>query len=133
MNQDDGDKSAREQEWPASLDALVAAPDHHEVLLENERVRVLDSRVKPGDTVRVHTHRWASVLYILGTSDFIRYDAEGNAVFDSRTAASSIEAGTVTWSPPLRAHSVANVGVTEIRVISVELKDWRSISQVVLP
>lgn len=64
MNQDDTDKSAREQEWPDSLDAMVAAPEHHEVLLENERVRVLDSRIKPGDTVPVHTHRWASVLYI---------------------------------------------------------------------
>jgi len=123
MNQDDIIQSAHEQEWPESLDAMVAAPEHHEVLLENERVRVLDSRIKPGDTVPVHTHRWASVLYILGTSDFIRYDNEGNAVFDSRTKESSIVAGTVTWSPPLLAHSVENVGDTEIRVVSVELKD----------
>jgi quercetin dioxygenase-like cupin family protein len=123
MNQDDINQSAHEQEWPDSLDAMVAAPEHHEVLLENERVRVLDSRIKPGDTVPVHTHRWASVLYILGTSDFIRYDNEGNAVFDSRTKESSIVAGTVTWSPPLRAHSVENVGNTEIRVVSIELKD----------
>src|SRR6266850_8180092 len=123
MNQHDTEKSELEQEWPDALDAMVAAPDHHEVLLENERVRVLDSRIKPGDTVPVHTHRWASVLYILGTSDFIRYDPEGNVVFDSRTKESSIEAGTVTWSAPLSAHSVRNVGETEIRVISVELKD----------
>jgi mannose-6-phosphate isomerase-like protein (cupin superfamily) len=123
MNQDDINQSAHEQEWPDSLDAMVAAPEHHEVLLENERVRVLDSRIKPGDTVPVHTHRWASVLYILGTSDFIRYDNEGNAVFDSRTKESSIVGGTVTWSPPLRAHSVENVGNTEIRVVSIELKD----------
>jgi quercetin dioxygenase-like cupin family protein len=123
MNQDETGKSAREQEWPDSLDAMVAAPEHHEVLLENERVRVLDSRIKAGETVPVHTHRWASVLYILGTSDFIRYDTEGNAVFDSRTKESSIEAGTVTWSAPLSAHSVENVGDTEIRVISIELKD----------
>ena len=123
MNQDETDKSASEQEWPDSLDAMVAAPEHHEVLLENERVRVLDSRIKAGETVPVHTHRWASVLYILGTSDFIRYDTEGNAVFDSRTKESSIEAGTVTWSAPLSAHSVENVGNTEIRVISIELKD----------
>ena len=123
MNQDDINQSAHEQEWPDSLEAMVAAPEHHEVLLENERVRVLDSRIKPGETVPVHTHRWASVLYILGTSDFIRYDNEGNVVFDSRTKESSIEAGTVTWSPPLRAHSVENVGDTEIRVVSVELKD----------
>ena len=123
MNQDDINQSAHEQEWPDSLDAMVAAPEHHEVLLENERVRVLDSRIKPGDTVPVHTHRWASVLYILGTSDFIRYDNEGNAVFDSRTKESSIVGGTVTWSPPLLAHSVENVGNTEIRVVSIELKD----------
>jgi quercetin dioxygenase-like cupin family protein len=117
------DKGDRKQEWPNSLDAMVAAPEHHEVVLENERVRVLDSRIKPGETVPVHTHRWASVLYVLGTSDFIRYDSDGKAVFDSRTAASNIETGTVTWSPPLGAHSVENVGDSEIRVISVELKD----------
>jgi quercetin dioxygenase-like cupin family protein len=123
MNQDETDKSALEQDWPDALDAMVTAPDHHEILLENERVRVLDSRIKPGETVPVHTHRWASVLYVLGTSDFIRYDTGGNAVFDSRTAATNVKPGTVVWSPPLRPHSVENVGDTEIRVISVELKD----------
>jgi quercetin dioxygenase-like cupin family protein len=122
MNQDKTDKGAGKQQWPGALDAMVTAPDHHEVLLENERVRVLDSRIKPGERVPVHTHRWASVLYILGTSDFIRYDIEGNAVFDSR-AASPVEKGAVIWSPPLQAHSVENLGEKEIRVISVELKD----------
>jgi hypothetical protein len=106
MNQDEKTRNACEQEWPDSLDATVAAPEHHEVLLENERVRVLDSRIRAGDTVPVHTHRWPSVLYILGTSDFIRYDSDGNVVFDSRTKESSIEAGTVNWSGPLSAHSV---------------------------
>src|SRR6266436_1188283 len=72
MNHDEMTKGACDKEWPDSLDAMIAAPDHHEVLLENERVRVLDSRIKAGETVPVHTHRWASVLYILGTSDFIR-------------------------------------------------------------
>jgi hypothetical protein len=109
MNCDDSNKSAREQEWPDALDAMVAAPEHHEVLLENERVPVLDSRIKPGDTAPIHTHRWASVLYILGTSEFIRYDTEGKAVFDSRSCASPVETGMVMWSPPLRAHSVENV------------------------
>jgi quercetin dioxygenase-like cupin family protein len=123
MNQDETDKSAREQDWPDALDAMVTAPDQHEMLFENERVRVLDSRIKPGETVPVHTHRWASVLYVLGTSDFIRNDTEGNAVFDSRTAATNVKPGTVVWSPPLRPHSVENVGDIEIRVISVELKD----------
>jgi oxalate decarboxylase/phosphoglucose isomerase-like protein (cupin superfamily) len=86
-------------------------------------VRVLDSRIQPGERVPVHTHRWASVLYILGTSDFIRYDPDGKVVFDSRTAASPVDRGAVTWSPPLQAHSVENLGEKDIRVINVELKD----------
>jgi len=63
-------------------------------------VRVLDSCIKPGETVPVHTHRWPSVLYILGTSDFLRYDTEGKAVFDSHTAASKVQTDAVVWSPP---------------------------------
>lgn len=112
-----------ETNWPDELDAMTAAPAHHEVLLENDHVRVLDSRIRAGDSVPVHTHRWPSVLYILGTSDFIRYDPEGNVVFDSRTAQTHVDTGTAIWSPPLQPHSVKNVGDGEIRVISVELKD----------
>jgi quercetin dioxygenase-like cupin family protein len=123
MNQDEQIRVRAKQQWPGALDAMVAAPDHHEVLLENERVRVLDSRFKPGERVPVHTHRWASVLYILGTSDFIRYDPDGKAVFDFRTADSQVEMGTVIWSPPLQAHRVENLGEGEIRVVIVELKD----------
>ena len=43
-------------EWPAFLDAVVAAPAHHEVLLENERVRVLDTRLGLGETTPGHIH-----------------------------------------------------------------------------
>lgn len=117
------DKNTNETEWLESLDAVTAAPEHHKVLLENERVRVLDARITPGDSTPIHTHRWASVLYILGASNFVRFDADGNVVFDSRAAQTLPPAGTVLWSPPLPPHSVENVGDAEIRVISVELKD----------
>ena len=121
---DDKNMNESEQEWLDSLDAMVAAPEHHELLLENERVRVLDSLIKPGEKVPVHSHRWSSVLYILVTSDFVRYDDDGNIVFDSRTATQAMpQAGAALWSPPLRPHSVENVGAGELRVISIELKD----------
>jgi quercetin dioxygenase-like cupin family protein len=106
-----------------ALDAMTAAPEHHKVLLENEQVRVLYSWIKPGEQTPVHTHRWASVLYILGTSDFVRYDADGSVIFDSRNASTNLEKETAVWSPPLMPHFVKNVGDGEIRVISVELKD----------
>ena len=45
------------KDWPDSLDALVAATDHHTLLLENERIGVLKTLIPPGDTTPVHTHR----------------------------------------------------------------------------
>jgi quercetin dioxygenase-like cupin family protein len=114
---------SNQQEWDEDLDAMIAAPEHHKILLENSQVRVLDSWIKPGEETPVHTHRWASVLYILGASDFIRYVADGYFIFDSRNSPASIENGTALWSQPLTPHFVKNIGDGEIRVISVELKD----------
>jgi hypothetical protein len=91
---------------PDSLDAMAAAPDHHQVLLENDQVRVLDTRSPPGATTPVHSHRWAGVLYVLSWSDFVRYDRDGNVVLDSRTFASRPEKGAALWSPPLGPHRV---------------------------
>ncbi len=109
--------------WPDELDAMIAAPEHHTVLFENDRVRVLDSRVKPGEATPIHTHRWPAVLQILSTSEFIRYDADGKVIFDSRESKTVMESGQTVWSPPLAPHFVKNMGGSEIRVISVELKD----------
>ena len=118
------DRRSEEQNiWPDHLDAMTAAPDHHKILLENDRVRVLYSRVKPGDATPVHTHRWPAVLQILSTSNFIRYDANGDVLFDSRESDSTLEDGQTVWSQPLSPHFVENIGDREIRVISIEIKE----------
>jgi hypothetical protein len=103
------------------LDALIAAPQHHALLFENEAVRVLDTRVPAGETVPLHSHPWPSVLYILGWSDFVRRDAEGMIVVDSRRIP-VVPAGTALWIAPLPAHTLENIGSSELRAISVELK-----------
>ena len=105
------------------LDAMSAAPDHHVVLIENDRVRVLDTRLGPGERTPVHTHQWPAVLYILSFSDFIRYDPEGNVLVDSRSMAMSPPAGSSLWAAPLVPHYVHNVGEGVLHVIAVELKD----------
>lgn len=112
-----------ETEWPEDLDAMIAAPEHHEILLENDRVRVLDSRVGPGEATPLHTHRWPAVLHILSASDFVRYGADGNVIFDSRKSDAKVEIGQTVWSSPLDPHFVRNVGESEIHVISIEVKD----------
>ena len=122
MTADLREPSASAWPWPASLDALRAAPGHHALLLENDRVRVLETRIPPGDIVPVHTHCWPSLLYVLSWSDFVRYDAAGTAAMDSRTTGSGGSPPSVAWSEALPPHSLENVGASEIRVISVEIK-----------
>jgi len=107
--------------WPEELDALIAAPKNHTLLFENEVVRVLDTSVKPGETVPLHTHRWPSALYIMSFSDFVRRDGDGNVVADSRTGVKLPEGGAL-WSPPLALHTLENVGTSELRAINVEVK-----------
>jgi quercetin dioxygenase-like cupin family protein len=113
---------SNEKLWPDDLDAMTAAAEHHSLLLENDKVRVLDSLLRPGESTPVHTHRWPSAQYILGLSDFVRKDGQGNVLLDTREAGSLPPAGTAFWSPPLEPHSVTNVGSSDIRVISVEIK-----------
>ncbi len=109
--------------WPGDLDAVVAAPGFHTVLYEDDRVRVLDGRVAPGDIVPVHTHRWGGVLYILGASDFVRRDPDGNVLADTRASKSAPVVGTAVWGAPLTPHTFENVGVEEFRTLTVEMKD----------
>ena len=113
----------RNEDWPDDLDAMTAAPDHHALLLENDKVRVLDSVVRPGDSTPIHTHRWPGVLYIVGSSEFVREDDRGNILFDSRTSVTKPQPGSAVWSGPLQPHFVTNVGESDIRVISIEIKD----------
>jgi hypothetical protein len=108
-------------EWPAELDAVIAAPQFHRLLLENEHVRVLDTRIEPGQTVPVHTHRWPSVYHILSWSDFVRRDAAGQVLVDTRESPGS-DPPVALWAHPLPPHSLENVGTKAIHLVSVELK-----------
>jgi hypothetical protein len=66
-------------DWPKDKDALIAAPRNHKILLENDRVRVLDVTVAPGEVEAVHSHRWPSVLYFMAAGDFIDRDSTRGA------------------------------------------------------
>lgn len=104
------------------LDAMTAAPDHHRVLLENDRVRVLDACLAPGDTTPMHEHRWPAVLHVLSWGDFVRIDRDGKVLLDSRATGMHPQAGAILWGPPLPPHAVRNVGEHELRIIAVEIK-----------
>jgi quercetin dioxygenase-like cupin family protein len=106
--------------WPPELDALIAAPKHHILILENEKIRLMDTRIPVGETVPVHTHRWPGVYHTIRFSHFIRRDGEGKLLFDSRTVIGDRPGAAFLENLP--PHSVENVGDCEIHLISVELK-----------
>lgn len=105
-----------------ALDAVAAAPEHHKVLLEDDRVRVLETLIKPGEETAGHTHQWPGFLYVLSWSPFIRYDADGNVILDGTALPSSPEPGSAVWAEPLGPHSLKNVGRRDLHVILTELK-----------
>lgn len=107
--------------WPPELDAVIAAPKHHIVLLENDQVRVLDTRIEPGEITPLHTHHWPSVYHIISFTDFVRRDGDGTVLVDTRLKPSG-PVPKATWSEPLPPHTLENVGDVAIHVVSVELK-----------
>ncbi len=110
------------ESWPDSLDALVAAPKHHALLLEDDRVRVLYTTIPAGDVVPLHTHRWGGVAYVQSWSHFIRRDERGNVLFDSREGGEPPTVPCAQWMAPLPPHTVENLGPREISILIVELK-----------
>jgi len=71
----------------------------------------------------VHTHRWASVEYVLSATNFVRCDCDGHGVFDRRAPHAQLRPAAALWTEPFPPHPVENVCDTELRVIMVELKD----------
>jgi hypothetical protein len=117
--------AARKQagEWPDVLDARVAAPANHSLLFENERVRVVQTRILAGDSTPLHTHRWPRVMFVFASSDLVRFDDLGNVLMDTRQSAVGHTLNSPVWQEPLPPHSVKNVGDVEFRAVQAEIKD----------
>lgn len=116
-------KSGNPADWSPALDAIIAAPKNHNVLLENEKVRVLEVTLAPGEMENLHHHKCPSVLYIQEAGDFTDSDADGNIIFDSRTLPGPLELPLTMYKNPEAPHTVTNLSKTKtIRLIRVEMK-----------
>ena len=107
--------------WPEALDAVLAAPDSHRILLDNERVRVLEVVIEPGAREPVHTHRAVSVM-VVDEPARIRYYQAGALLFESPARSGSPPAERVRWMEPEGPHSVENIDSHRYHAIRVELK-----------
>jgi mannose-6-phosphate isomerase-like protein (cupin superfamily) len=96
-------------------DPVDVAGKTHKQLMENDRVRVLEFRLKPKEETPLHHHR-DGVFYILngGTMTETLSDGSSHEV--------TLNDRDVKWMDA-KSHKVKNTGTTEVRMIIVELKD----------
>ena len=85
------------------------------VLLENDRVRVQEHFLKPGEKIAMHSHP-DKVIYALNDWKVRETLADGT------TRVVEGKAGTARWGKATQ-HAVENIGTTEVRNIVIELKD----------
>ena len=107
------------------MDAVVAAPGSHTVLLENSRVRVLQVTIPPGVTEPVHTHQWPSVMQIEAPQPltYITYaEQDGKWVEAKRFDVPMGKPTKAQWMSPEGPHAVQNRGPANYRAIRIELK-----------
>jgi hypothetical protein len=95
-------------------DPVLTNPGLYRVVLENDRVRVLEYRDRPGDRTTPHRHP-DSVMHTL--SSFRRRLSSGG-----REVEVELQAGTTIWFAA-QEHSGENIGETETHVIFIELKE----------
>jgi len=96
-----------------AVDVVTVAPDV-KVLLENDRVRVLESTLKPGEIEGMHTHP-AYVAYFLTPTTVKITTPDGNS------SVKKPPAGKVLYGDSAE-HQIENVGDTLQRVLVIELK-----------
>lgn len=98
-------------------DPVKLSPQLYNVRLENDRVRVLEYRLKPGQKEPMHSHP-PGVVYVLSAARFRTTAADGS------TSESPSEAGEVYWRNDT-THAAENIGKTEAHALAVELKSCR--------
>jgi quercetin dioxygenase-like cupin family protein len=97
-----------------TTDPVKLSPQDYTVRLENERVRVLEWRLKPGGKEPMHSHP-DGVVIVLADATLKTTGPGGKS-----TTHAAIN-GEVQWGPAV-SHAIENVGNTEAHSLLVELK-----------
>jgi len=98
-------------------DPVKLSPQLYDVRFENDRVRVLEYRLKPGQKEPVHSHP-PGVVYTFSAANF------RTTVADGSTSEGPSAAGEIYWRE-FTTHAAENIGETEAHALAVELKPCR--------
>lgn len=95
-------------------DSTSTDPDKHEVIFENERVRVLEYRDAPGQRTSPHDHPDSVMITLSGFQRRLIGETDRRDV--------TLGPGAVRWLDA-QTHSGENIGDTPTHVVFVELKE----------
>jgi len=96
-------------------DMVKVAPHNTKILFENDQVRVLETRLQPGDSLPKHSHPPRVNYFLNQTNERITYPGKPPQDF-------SWNAGEVAFFEAVSLE-VVNIGNTEAHNIVVELKN----------
>ena len=97
-----------------SQDPVKLSPQYYTVRLENDRVRVLEYRLRPGEKEVMHSHPSYIVHFL--TEATVRTTVPNGAKTET-----TVKKDDIVWREPI-SHTGENIGRTELHAILVELK-----------
>lgn len=95
-------------------DLAKTMPNDVKVIVDNDRVRVLDVLHKPGVKEPMHSHPAYVSVYLSATRVKVTTP-------DGKTVEKDRKAGEVAWSEAV-THALENIGTADQHVIVIELK-----------
>lgn len=96
-------------------DVMASTSNAYRLLLENDRVRVMEVRLRPGQKAPMHNHPNDHVVYV-------RNDARFKLSFpDGRNSVLELKAGQALWIEA-GPHETENLGKSEGRNLVIEVK-----------
>jgi beta-alanine degradation protein BauB len=101
----------------SAQDPVKTDGDKYKVVLENERVRVLEYRDKPGNKTTMHAH---PDFVVVAQSGFKRQ----LTLPGGKTVVREFKPGEVMWTDA-HSHIGENIGDTDTHVLIIELKEPR--------
>jgi quercetin dioxygenase-like cupin family protein len=99
----------------SAQDPVTVNADKIRVRVDNERVRVFESVLEPGEREQPHSHP-ATILYVIQGGKIRIHAADGTS------SEVEIAAGDTTYRGPV-THWAENIGTTTVKVLVVEIKD----------
>lgn len=100
---------------PPDEDPVNISPQYYTILFENDEVRVIEYRIRPGEKEPMHSHPRGVVRYLSDASF-------RTTLPDGTVSEGSANEGDVSWRDFTR-HAVENIGTTEAVAFAVELKN----------